>query len=46
MEAKIMAKREPGEIPLAVRLTAPDRSDASKRGADRSAGTVRQQGLT
>jgi len=46
MEAKIMAKREPGEIPLAVRLSAPDRSDASKRGADRSAGTVRQKGLT
>lgn len=45
MEAKIMAKREPGEMPLAVRLTAPDRSNASTRGADRSTGSATQQGL-
>ena len=45
MEAKIMAKRKPGEVPLAIRLTAPDRSNASTRGADRSTGPASQQGL-
>ena len=45
MEAKIMAKREPGEQPLAVRITASDRSDAIIRGADRSTGPATQQGL-
>ena len=45
MEAKIMAKREPGEVPLAVRSSSPERYDASTRGADRSTGPASQQGL-
>ena len=45
MAAKIMAKREPGEVPLAVRTSTPERSDASTRGADRSMGPAAQQGL-
>jgi hypothetical protein len=45
MAAKIMAKREPGEVPLAVRTSTPERSDASTRGADRSTGPAAQQGI-
>ena len=45
MAAKVMAKRKPGEVPLAVRRAAADRSDSSIRGADRSTGPAAQQGL-
>jgi hypothetical protein len=44
MAAKIMAKREPGELPLAVRTSSPERSDASTRGADRSIGSAAEHG--
>jgi hypothetical protein len=38
LAAKVMAKREPGEVPLAIRRAVADRSDASTRGVDRRTG--------
>jgi hypothetical protein len=45
MAAKVMAKREPGEVPLAVRRAAVDRSDASTRGVDRGKGPAVEKKL-
>jgi hypothetical protein len=46
MAAKIMAKREPGELPLAVRTSSLERSDTSTRGAEASTGPAAQQRIS
>ncbi|MCX5954307.1 MAG: hypothetical protein NTZ40_12635 [Cyanobacteria bacterium] len=43
MAAKVMAKREPGEVTLTVRRAAADRSDASTRGVNRGTGTAKEK---
>jgi hypothetical protein len=43
MAAKVMAKREPGEVPLAVRRAAADRSNRSTRGVNRGTGTAKEK---
>ena len=43
MATKVMAKREPGEVPLTVRRAAADRSDASTRGLNRGTGTAKEK---